>query len=303
MSTATVKLKFTDVLGVPLDDRSVVVDIFSLDNSTHFRAVVPLTGQTDAIISLKDLDTGVYRFQLIPTNYRMLQFFLRLTEGETTTRETIVFPVDPARVSDISAPAFAALDGKLRDLLTASSLPDVPLSGAGLYDALPPKRKAALLNLFTKSSNTMLGDQTSCFDHLAGMVDLAQDRLFAKADAALVEETMQSRGFRPVDFTLHTPKPDYHLISSFKTRDPQGNLQLTFSRKGESGADYIVDMDIDEAKGIEHAFEVIKNSVAGPTDPYNVRDILASSQKLRPLYTFVFAAQGVAQMKKAAAGG
>ena len=104
-------MKFTDPLAAPLDDHSVVVDVLSLDNSTHFRAIVPLTGQTDVAINLQDSGSGVYRFQLAPTNYRFLQFFLRLNEGETTTRDDpVIFPVDPARVSDISAPSFAALD-------------------------------------------------------------------------------------------------------------------------------------------------------------------------------------------------
>src|SRR5207244_3121766 len=107
MSTTTVKFKFTDALGAPLDDHSVVVDIFSLDNSTHFRTLVPLSGQTEVAIGLQDAASGIYRFQLAPTNYRFLQFFFRLTEDETVTREApVVFPVDPARVADISAPAF-----------------------------------------------------------------------------------------------------------------------------------------------------------------------------------------------------
>jgi hypothetical protein len=300
MSTTTVKLRFTDVLGAPLDDDSVVVDVLSLDNSTHFRAIVPLADQTDVSIKLQDSSSGIYRFQLAPTNYRFLQFFLRLSEGETTTRDApVVFPVDPARVSDISGPSFAGLDARLRDFLNSTSLKldAAARSGSDLYAALPAILKAALLNLFTKSSHTLLGDQTSCFDHIQGMAELDQDRLFAKSNAALLEEAMQSPNFRSADFSLHKEIPGYHLFSSFKTRDAQGNLQLTFSRRGESGADYVVDMDIDEAQGIEHVFEVIRNTVSGKTNPYNVREILAATQNLKPLYGFVFAARGVVEAK------
>ena len=300
MSTTTIKFKFTDVLGAPLDDDTVVVDVLSLDNSTHFRAVVPLGGQTDVSIKLQDCSSGIYRFQLAPTNYRFLQFFLRLNEGGITTRDApVVFPVDPSRVSDISAPSFAALDVQLRNFLDSTHLKvdASTLSGSDLYGALPAIQKAALLNLFTKSSHTILGDDTSCFDHIQGMVELDQDRLFAKSDAALLEETMQSRDFHSVDFSLHKEIPGYQLFSSFKTRDAHGNLQLTFSRRGESGADYLVDMDIDEAQGIEHAFEVIRNAVSGKTNPYNVREILAAIQSLKPLYGFVFAARGVVEAK------
>src|ERR1700736_2142211 len=233
MSTTTVKFKFVDVLGNALDDHSVIVDVFSLDNSTHFRAAVPLSGQNDVAIDLVDCSSGIYRFQLAPTNYQFLQFFLRLTEDETTMRkEPVVFPVDPDKVSDISAPAFDQLDSRLRDFLTGSTIKlnkKKGQNGADLYGSLPPILKAALLNLFTKSSNTKLGDETSCFDHIRGMLELDQDRLFAKSDAALLEETMQSKDFHSVDFSLHKEIPPYQIFSSFKTRDAQGNLQLTFS--------------------------------------------------------------------------
>jgi hypothetical protein len=299
VSTTAVQFKFVDVLGAPLDDHNVVVDVLSLDNSTHFRAMMPLRGQTDVAISFRDAATGIYRFQLAPTNYRVLQFFLRLTEDETIVREApVIFPVDPARVSDISAPAFADLDDRLRNLLIGTNLKldgDRTLSGADLYGAFPAILKASLLNLFTKSSHTMLGDGTTCFDHIQHMVELDQDRIFAKTDATLLEEAMQSRDFRPVDFSLHKEIAPYHVVSSFKRREAHGNLQLTFSRKGETGTDYLVDMDIDEAQGIEHVFEVIRNSVSGRTNPYNIREILAAGQNLKPLYGFVFASRGVAE--------
>ena len=70
MTTTTANFKFTDVLGAPLDDHNVIVDVLSLDNSTHFRAMVPLSGLTDVAINLRDAASGIYRFQLAPTNYR-----------------------------------------------------------------------------------------------------------------------------------------------------------------------------------------------------------------------------------------
>jgi hypothetical protein len=306
MSATNVKLKFVDVLGGPLDDRSVVVDVFSLDNSRHFQAIVPLTGQTEVSIHLEDCPSDFYRLELWPNNYQVVQFFLHLDEDGTTVRkEPVIFPVDPSRVVDIAAPVFGALDNKLQQLLGRAkiTLNNAPApQGSALYDALPAILKAALLNLFTKSSHTMLGDGTSCFDHISSLIELDQDRLFAKAEAALLEETMQSKKFHSVDFSLHKDTPPYHVFSSFKTLDTHGNLQLTFSRNGDTGSDYLVDMDIDEAQGIEHVFEVIKNAVTGLTNPYNVREILAVAQNLTPLYTFKFAARGVAQVAQVAGG-
>jgi hypothetical protein len=299
-TTTTLRLKFVDVLGAPLKDHSVTVDLFSFHTSQHFHAMVPLSGQTDVAIQLQDCVSDLYRIQLSAANYRFLQFFLRLEEGETNTRaEPVVFPVDPDQVVDITAPAFEALDGRLRNLLAGSTI--TGRSGADLYGSLGPLLKAALLNLFVKSSRTILGDRTSCFDHIHNMIELDQDRLFAQAEPALLEETMQSKLFHQVDPSLHKDVPPYHVFLSCKTREPHGNLQLTFSRKSEDGSDYLADMDIDEAQGIEHVFEVIHNSVAGLTNPYNVREILAM-QGIAPLYGFRFAELGVAQVAASARG-
>ncbi len=304
MTTTTVNLKFQDVLGAPLDDHSVLVDIFSLDNTNHIQATVPLSGQTDVAIQLQDCPLGTYRFELSPTNYRVIQFFLTLPPGGTVVRQKpVVFPVDPARVIGISAPAFAALDPKLQGLLNAAKIQlngVAAPAGERLYAALPPNLKAALLNLFLKSSNTRLGDGTSCFDHVHIMSELDQDRLFATVDAALVEDTINSPQFHSVDFSLHKEVPPYKLFSSFKTLDAQGNLQLTFSRKDATTKDCLVDMDIDEAQGIGHVFEVIGNVFTGLTNPYNIREILMAAQGLRPLYTFQFAQRKTATVAAAA---
>jgi hypothetical protein len=101
--------------------------------------------------------------------------------------------------------------------------------------------------------------------------------------------------FHPVPDTLHDPLPGYNKVSSFKTFDHYGNLQLTFQRRGDTGNEYAADIDIDDGQGIEHIFQVVRNSVAGPTNPYNIHDILLQ-QKL-PVnlnYEFVFATVGTA---------
>lgn len=289
----SVQLKFVDVLGAPLDDHSVIVDVSNLDHSRKFRVEVPLSGQTDVLIHFEDCPTDIYQFALSPTNYRFLQFFLRLTEGTTTVRQqSVIFPVDPSRVIDISAPSFGNLDARLQTLLATGKTPP---DGAAYYASLPPILKAAILNFFVKASHTILGDQNSCFDHLQRIVELDRDRVFVHVDAALLEEALQSPLFQDADFSLHKEIPPYRLFKSFKTRDAHGNLQLTFSRNGNTGADYLVDMDIDEAQGIEHIFEVAQNFVEDRlTNPYDVREILIADQQLNPLYGFKFAQKGVA---------
>lgn len=309
--TTTIKLRLVDVLGLPLDDHRVTVDVFSLDNTIHFQAVVLLNGQTDVAVNLEDSPLGVYRFQLSPTNYQVIQFFLSLPPGGTIVRKKpVVFPVDSAQVIAIGAPTFADLPTNLQSFLTSATIQPhsgaVPVAGAArpvgedLYTALPPKLKACLLNLFLKSSTIKLGDGTSCFDHIQTLCELDQDRLFATTDVALLEEIIDSAIFHPVDFSLHKEILGYKLFSSYKTRESEGNLQLTFSRKGTTGADYLVDIDIDEAQGIAHTFEVVRNVFTGLTNPYNVREILTAAQGLRSLYTVVFAQKKAASVTAAA---
>jgi len=48
-----------------------------------------------------------------------------------------------------------------------------------------------------------------------------------------------------------------------------------------------MDMDIDDAGGFDHVFQVIGNVFSGGTHPYNIHQILIASQELDPLYQLV----------------
>src|ERR1700686_5740889 len=123
MDTTTVKLTLQDALGNPLDDHAVLADIFDLHNINHYQVNIPINGQTNVAINLQDAPGGVYRFDLSPTNYQVIQFFLTLPPGGTTSGdEAVVFPVEPARVVNISAPLFGDLDPRLQQLLNASTI-------------------------------------------------------------------------------------------------------------------------------------------------------------------------------------
>ena len=114
MANANVKLQFEDVLGGPLDESDILIEFFSLDNSQHFRVVAPLNGAAPINVSLTDPGNDIYRVMITPVNYRVIQFFLRIAEEQTTTRPPIVLPVDPAKVADIDAPRFDDLPCRLR---------------------------------------------------------------------------------------------------------------------------------------------------------------------------------------------
>ena len=54
------------------------------------------------------------------------------------------------------------------------------------------------------------------------------------------------------------------------------------------GDDCVADIDIDDASGLEHVFQVVRNKLSGkPTHPYNIHEILVAHQKIDPGYTFV----------------
>jgi len=79
---------------------------------------------------------------------------------------------------------------------------------------------------------------------------------------------------------------------SFKSRDAHANLQVTFMREIATG-ELAADIDIDEASGIEHGFEVIRNATFRKrTNPYLIREFLLSAdpatRSLDPGYEFRF---------------
>ena len=47
------------------------------------------------------------------------------------------------------------------------------------------------------------------------------------------------------------------------------------------GNEWRADVDIDDAGGVEHVFQVLRNTVSGsPTHPYNIHQLLVHYQRL-----------------------
>jgi hypothetical protein len=116
------------------------------------------------------------------------------------------------------------------------------------------------------------------------------DRFFAFVDKELREQVKHSVNaglFHSVPEILHH-LPDefvgFDHAGSFKTDDHFGNLQLTFFTKG---MEWVADIDIDDAGGLGHIFQVIKNHFTNqPTHPYNIHEILMAHQHLDAGYRF-----------------
>lgn len=293
---ASLKLVLTDAVGKDLNDH-VIVDLIAIQGSQHYQATADVGG----VMVINGIDVSSsrsYRVMVTPANHRIIQFFTSVAEGQTTEFPAEL-PIDPEKVVSISAPAFVQLPSGAQSILSQAQSPRFNdgaggyLKGAALYSALDPfpLLKACFLNIVAKSAATPLQNGETCLQHYRGIVRLEQDRIFVATTPTFVEETAHSKSFHAVSAALHEPMRGYHVVSSFKTFDRYGNLQLTFQRRGDSSTDHAVDADIDDAQGIEHLFQVLRNSIQGPTNPYDIHDILLQQPpRVEPRYEFKFAA-------------
>jgi len=232
---------------------------------------------------------GLYRIEVDPLSYHAVSQFVDVASSGDT-QLTLTCPVDVRKVKDVRFPTYAALPNALRSLLKASStvLGFPSRSGKSLYDGLDPIRRAGLLNIAAKASATLLSNGTTVFPQLQSLRELRGDRFFAVVPKELREETKNSATagmFTAEPSGLHHPPDGFTHAGSFKTNDRYGNLQLTFFMNGDQ---CVADIDIDDAKGFEHIFQVVHNAATGqPTHPYNIHEILLMHQRLDPQYEFV----------------
>jgi hypothetical protein len=180
----------------------------------------------------------------------------------------------------------------LRDVLTNSPavLGFENKVGRELYEALDDIRRAGVLNIARKCLATRFANDESVLAYITDVRELRGDRFFAFVDRKLREETKNSLNtglFHEVSGSLHSLPPQFTEFvpdGSYKTDDHFGNLQLTFFKRGE---EYVADIDIDDAGGLGHIFQVLRNHFTGePTHPYNIHEILVQHQHLDPGYRF-----------------
>lgn len=238
------------------------------------RAVVTFSGRR--IPPIPDIPAGphgLYQVFIKPEKYRHKSIFLSLFRSIGKIDEILFIDPDHAKAS---FPKFSSLkSGKTKRLAEV-----LKHSGytAQKYHHLSDLRKAGLFNLFSKMESTTLPNHSTVFSHVSKITKVKPARIFAKVSGDLIECVRNEReGFHAVSGTLHDPPNGWKHVKdgpgSFKTSDRAGNLQLTFfeNQKG----DYLVDADIDDHQGIEHAFDVIKHKVTKKdTHPYDIHQIL-----------------------------
>ena len=266
------RLNLVDVFGRRLQER-VDVSLRNLD-LTH----APVLRGLDAsrIINITDLFSGPqghYELTIDPPSYHPVGRFVEIRSGTNPTEETVTFPVDSGKVVSVTFPTFPNLTRELRTLLANS--PNIPGSGGStgeaLYDSLDDIRRAGIPNIARKTLATRLNDTQSVLSLVREIREVRGDRFFAFVDRQLREETIHNVNtglFHEVLEILHSLPPQFEGFAharSFKTGERFGNLQLTFFRRGE---EFVADVDIDDAGGLGHIFQVLRNHFTGnPTHP------------------------------------
>jgi len=286
------KLELVDVYGKRLQEN---VDI-SLRHTKLSQSLFFKKQDASKLTQISGLFTSVegpYQISIDPPSYLHVSQFLTVKTSGVTEKQ-IVFPVDASKVVGVNFPKFAGLTKEMRAVVTNSSnvLGFENKTGSDLYDAISVDdiKLAGLLNIACKTTATVFADGTNVLSLVKELRQIRGDRFFAIVDRLLREETVNSLSsglFHKVSGSLHKVPPEFVGFvpaDSFKTDDHFGNLQLTFFQKGD---EFVADIDIDDANGIQHVFQVLRNHFTGePTHPYNIHEILVAHQHLDPKYTF-----------------
>jgi hypothetical protein len=277
------ELEFVDVRGARLDD---TVDIRLRHHTLRDRRTVdrhdasrPLT-----ITELHTEPQGLYVLEVIPGCYWPVSRFVTIP-ATGALRQIITLPIRPDRAHP-EFPAFEQLDDRVRGVLERSRQVrgHEQLEGRALYHALPDSAKAGLLNIAKKSLTMPFKNGTDLL-HDITILDIRGDRCFVEVPRGLKSQMIdlvEADHFRPVNGTLHEPPRGFVAAGSFKTPDAFGNLQMTFFQAADR---VVADIDIDDAAGLGHVFQVMRNHITGqPTHPYTIHQILVHHQHLDPGY-------------------
>jgi len=281
--TALLLLELRDVHGDFLQEP---VDIF-LANSTLASASRRISRtRVSAMLRIRGLE-GMphhrYEMAVYAPSFLPVSRFVTAGPGRHVS---LTLPLNPARVARAAFPTFDDLSETKRALLdrSAAVLGHVGQRGPELYAALPGLSCAGLLNITAKCERTRLANGRTVLSYLDEVLEVRGDRFFARVPKDLREETKNAALaglFRTASTLLHHIPDGFQTAGSWKTPDSYGNLQLTFST---NGAEWRADIDIDEAGGLEHLFQVARNAFLGATHPYTIHQILIQHQELDPGY-------------------
>ncbi|MEK6286785.1 MAG: hypothetical protein AABO57_13685 [Acidobacteriota bacterium] len=283
------RLDLVDLNGQKIGGRvDVLLRHQVLSHSPRFNGLDPSQGIE--IKGLHAVPQGLYMVEIDPAAYLQVNQFVTIAASGFTERR-IVFPIDPKKVTAVF-PEYAGLPDDLQRILENSDnvFSFEGTTGKSLFtaQAFDDLRKACMLNIAAKCAATRLSNGKTVLPYIQKIREIRSERFFADVSRELREETKNSVDedvFKDAPDTLHTPPSGFKKAGSWKTRDQYGNLQLTFFVKGD---EWVADIDIDDAAGIEHLFHVLKHKLtSGHTNPYAIHEILIAHQEIDPGYHFV----------------
>jgi hypothetical protein len=279
--TGTLIVRVANALREPLDDE-IDVKVTSVRTDALVRTVSRVRG--DATIRIEGLIPGQpYIVKVFPTRHRPVgQFAIPQSDRETVVQ--LYAPIDPERVVQATFPAYEEAPLALRLVLERSLVEGIDGSGPALYGALTDMQRAGLYNLFAKMNSFGFDDERTIWTFVDRMYRIRPDRVFVDVQPALrdlVKGAVAGERFREVSGRLHTPPPGFLEAGSFKTSERYGNLQLSFFASQTAPIAFKIDADIDDAAGLGHAFQVLRNWVTeGTTHPYDIHQILLFRQEV-----------------------
>lgn len=281
------RLALQDVYGQPIGEK-VDIDFRHMTLSDH--RVVRGVNSTKRIVvdGLTSTPQGLYRVMIDPPGYLPVGKFVRLKPSGITD-EVFTFPIDPRKVVGVKFPDYETLfDCQALIEESCTVLGFEGKKGPDLYGGMDDIRRAGFLNIIAKTRATPLTSGKSVLHYIQCLHELRGDRFFATVPKTLREEVKNSVSadlFHEANQSMHHPPVGFVGFSnagSFKTNDQHGNLQLSFFMKGD---DCLVDIDIDDAAGLGHIFQVVRNELSGrPTHPFDIHQILVFRQKVDPGY-------------------
>jgi hypothetical protein len=265
----------------PLDDRVDVSVVSARSDRTVARAAgVP----GHRAVKIEGLIAGQpYIVKVFPTRHRPVAHFAMAGPDDDPPVVQVHCPLHPERVRSVRFPEYADLEEELRAVLEDSVVEGVEGRGAVLYGGLTDTQRAGLLNLFSKMSAFGFDEQHTVWSFVDRLFRIRADRVFADVQPALrdrVKDGVALERFRPVSGALHQPPAGFGQAGSFKTAEQFGNLQLTFFSSLAAPLAFKVDADIDDAAGLGHVFQVMRNWITqGTTHPYDIHQILVFRQE------------------------
>jgi hypothetical protein len=270
-----------NALRQPLPDR-MDIKVVNARTDALVRVASNVAGSAEVVIEGLT-DHQPYIVKVFPIRHRpVAQFGIPSPSGPVVVQ--LYAPLDPERVETVKFPPYADTPAALRTVLEESTIEGVSGSGESLYGALTDTQKAGLFNLYAKMSTFGFDEQRTVWSFVQRLYRVRADRVFVDVQPGLrdlVKGAIADDRFREVSGKLHTPPPGHAAAGSFKTSERYGNLQLSFFSSLAEPLTFKVDADIDDAAGLGHAFQVIRNFVTkGTTHPYDIHEILVFRQEV-----------------------